>query len=192
MPTFESVFEAVDGQVRQVHARYEIYNQLFNSGDKNIDLLNASGSFVFHVFQRLLLDDMLLTLSRLTDLQGKTGQENASIKYLVAIAGPHLSAESTDAATAALSRLDMHVSNIRVHRNKAIAHLDLAHTIGAATLPDIGFSEIEGAIQVLTEIMIRLGNSNVRRDGGYGPIMAFGTDGNLLLARLRSAGRTGA
>ena len=117
MPTFESVFETVDRQVQQIFARYEIYNQLFNSGDGNVELLNASGSYVFHIFQRLLLDDMLLALSRMTDPEGRLGQENASINFLFALSKPHLSAENADAATAAIARLDAHVSNIRVHRN---------------------------------------------------------------------------
>ena len=187
MPTFESVFETVDRQIQEIFARYEIYNQLFNNGDGNVDLLNASGSYVFHVFQRLLLDDILLALSRMTDPGGKNRQENASIKYLFALSRPYLSAEKTDAATTALARLDIQVSNIRVHRNKAIAHPDLAHAVGAETLPDIGYAEIEGAMQELTAIMLQLGNSNVRRVGGYKPIIAFGTDGNALLAKLRSA-----
>lgn len=192
MPTFESVFEAIDRRVQEIFARYDIYNQLFNSGDDNVKLLNASGSYVFYLFQRLLLDDMLLALSRMTDDEGKPGKENASIKYLLALATPHLSAENTHAATISVARLNGHVSNIRVHRNKMIAHPDLAHAIGTSTLPDIGYAEIEGAMQELTEVMLRLGNSKIRRVGGYKPIIAFGTDGNTLLTKLRAAGSTGA
>ena len=191
-PTFESVFERIDRQVQQIFMRYEIYNQLFSSGNGNVKLLNDSGSYVFYLFQRLLLDDMLLALSRMTDRERTAGKENASIKYLFARAIPHLSAENTAAATNAIARLGDHVSNIRIHRNKVIAHPDLAHAVGAATLPDIGYAEIEGAMRELAEVMLRLGNSNVRRVGGYRPIIAFGTDGKKLLAKLRAAGDAGA
>lgn len=187
MPAFESIFEAIDRSVQQVFVRWEIYTQLFDSGDENVDLLNASGSYVFFLLQRLLLDDAILALSRLTDPPITGKHENASIKHLIGLMRSSLAPADANDVDISLENLERHVSNARIHRDKAIAHADLQHAVGSASLPDIAYTELEGAMQELQKLMLRLGSSSIRRVGGYRPIIAFGTDGNSLLKHLRKA-----
>lgn len=187
MPTFDATFEAIDRGVQQVFVRWEIYTQLFDSGDENVDLLNASGSYVFFLLQRLLLDDTILALSRLTDPPATGQHENASIKHLIGLVRPTLTPLDANDVDVSLGNLEQHVINARTHRDKAIAHADLQHAVGSASLPDVAYTELEGAMQELQKLMLRLGSSSIRRVGGYTPIIAFGTDGNALLKQLRKA-----
>lgn len=187
MPAFEAAFAAIDKSVQQVFVRWKIYGQLFDSGEENVALLNSSGSYVFFLLQRLLLDDTILALSRLTDPPTTAGRENASIRYLVQAAVPTLAPEVAAEVNASLAELETHVANARTHRNKAVAHADLQHAVGKAALPDISYAELEGAMTALTNLMLRLGSPSIRRVGGYEPIIAFGTDGTTLLAKLRKA-----
>ena len=187
MHTFEATFETIDRSVQQIFARWKIYNQLFDSGEENVALLNASGSNVFFLLQRLLLDDTILAISRLTDPPATGKNDNASITRLAALARPSLAPSVASEVDASLARLAQHVINARRHRDKAIAHADLQHAVDSLALPEIAYGELEGAIQELEKLMLRLGSSSVRRVGGYEPVLAFGTDGNALLQELRKA-----
>jgi hypothetical protein len=109
MHTFEVTFAAIDRSVQQVFARWEIYTQLFDSGEANVALLNASGSYVFFLLQRLLLDDTILALSRLTDPPATGKKENASIKHLVALVQPSLTSPDASAVDTSLASLEQHV-----------------------------------------------------------------------------------
>lgn len=187
MPALEATFEAIDRSVQQVFARWEIYTQLFDSGGENVDLLNANGSYVFFLLQRLLLDDTILALSRLTDPPATGKHENASIEHLIGLVRPSLNPADANDVDVSLGNLGRHVSNARTHRDKAIAHADFQHAVGSASLPDVAYTELEGAMQELQKLMLRLGSSSIRRGGGYRPIITFGTDGNALLKHLRNA-----
>lgn len=187
MPAFEATFEAIDRNVQQVFTRWEIYTQLFDNGRKNVDLLNASGSYVFCLLQHLLLDDAILALSRLTDPPATGKHENASIKHLIGLVRPSLTPSDANDVDVSLGKLEKCVSNARTHRDKAIGHADLQHAVGSASLPGIAYTDLEGAMQELQKLMLRLGSSSIRRVGGYRPIIAFGTDGNALLKHLRNA-----
>jgi AbiU2 len=185
MNTFEALYGSIDRSIGQIFSRWMIYNQLFGSGQESVDLLNKNGSYVFHLLQRLLLDDTILSLSRLAD-PPKTGKhENASIRSLVSLARVKLTALAASDVDALLASFESHVSNVKVHRDKAIAHADLDHATGLATLPEVSYSEIEGAMRDLEAMMLRLGSITIRRVGGYSPVIAFGTDGNKLLDSLR-------
>jgi hypothetical protein len=140
MPAFETAFEAIDNSIQQVFTRWKVYAQLFDSGEENVALLNSSGSYVFFLLQRLLLDDTILALSRLTDPPASAGRKNASIRYLVQAAVPTLAREVAADVNASLAELESHVANARVHRNKAVAHADLQHSLGKASLPDISYA----------------------------------------------------
>ena len=191
MPTRDALFLSLNASISELTSRWEIYEQLFDSGEESVALLNSSGSYVFFLLQRLLLDDTMLALSRLTDpassdKKGRT--KNASINYLIEIADPSLSAADRDYVNAASARLTTHVRNVRVHRTKSIAHADLPHSLGIVALPDVEYSELEGAMKELGNLMLKLGTNAARRVGGYSqPVIAFGTDGNSLLAVLRQA-----
>lgn len=186
MPTYDDTFEVIDRSIKQLFVKWKVYNQLFGSGDENVALLNKSASYVFFLLQRLLLDDTILTLSRLTDAPESAGQSNASLKYLVQAAT--LTAENKEKVDEHLLDLGKQVANVRIHRNKAIGHADLQHAVGSKELPNISYAELESAMSTMEKVMLLLGTSSISRVGGYeDPIIAFGADGNALLARLRGA-----
>ncbi len=185
MTTYDAAFEAIDKSIQQLFAKWKVYGQLFDSGDENVALLNESGRYVFFLLQRLLLDETILALSRLTDKATTAGQSNASLKYL--IQGATLTPENSRKVSELLLELEKHVANVRIHRNKAVGHADLEYAVGSKTLPDISYEELELAMTAMQDIMLLLGTSSIRRVGGYEPIIVFGTDGNALLAKLRKA-----
>lgn len=191
MSARDELLMSINRQVGEVFARWHIYRELFDADD-TVALLNRSGGYVFWLLQRLMLDDALLALSRLTDPpssgRGKNAQANASIGRLVELALPGLPPLDASAVRDALSRLEGCVANIRVHRSKALAHADLEHATGATKLPDVEYADIESAMQELEGLVLKLGSSTAYRVGGFSnPVFAFGNGTSVLLHRLRCA-----
>ena len=187
--TLESVFECVNRSVIQLNLRWKIFCQLFDSGSESIALLNASGAEVFCLFQRLALDDIIMTLSRLTD-PSENGRnksdENANIKYLLQKA-VNLDQDTSAELHASLARIEEYVKDMRVHRNKALAHADLRHTLQPDGLPQLCYDDLEEAMKECRELMSKLGKSLFARTCSYEVIIAYGRSGSDLLSHLRMA-----
>lgn len=186
----ESVFECVNDSVIQISFRWKIYCQLFDSGSDNIALLNASGAEVFKLFQRLALDDLMLALSRLTDpaYSGRNkSDENASIKYLLQEAAASLDQNTLAQLHGSFERLENYVRDVRVHRNKALAHPDLHHLLQPDALPRVLYDDLEGAMKECRYLMSTLGKSLFARTCSYDLIIPFGRSGVDLLSLLRKA-----
>lgn len=183
----ESIFESVDSQVVHLSYTWKIYCQLFDSED-NISLLDSSGGNVFQLFQTLILDHVILALSRLTDppSHGK-GKENANIRYVLELAKDSLSPRVLANVTASLARLDGHVAHLRVYRNKVLAHPDLAHAIRLTDLPPITYDELENAMCECRTLMSMLGMELFKRTSAYDVIIPYGRSGSDLLTRLRGS-----
>lgn len=188
--TLESLFECVNDSVIQISFRWKIYCQLFDSGPDNITLLNTSGAEVFRLFQRLALDDAMLALSRLTDpvYSGRNkSDENASIKFLLQEATASLDQDTLAQLQGSFDRLENHVRDVRVHRNKALAHPDLYHSLQPDALPRVLYDDLEGAMKECRYLMSTLGKSLFARTCSYEVIIPFGRSASDLLSWLRKA-----
>ena len=188
--TLESVFECVNQSVIQLSFRWKIFCQLFDSGPDNIALLNTSGAEVFCLFQRLALDDAIMALSHLTDpeFSGRSkSNKNASINYLLRKVTASLDQDTNTELQASLARLEDHVKNLRVHRNKALAHADLRHTLQPDALPQVLYDDLESAMKECRNLMGKLGELFFARTCSYDVIIPFGRSGSDLLSHLRKA-----
>ena len=183
----KSVLNAVNAQVIQLAFRWKIFCQLFDSGPENIQLMNKSGSNVFGLFQRLVLDDVMICLSKLTDPEKSPGGENASIKNVLGKARTYLSAPTFTEVEALIVELEHHVQNVRSHRNKALAHADLSHALNVAALPAITYDELEKAMKTLQEIVNKVASEALRWTTHYDPIIQYGCGGDSLLKVLKRA-----
>lgn len=186
--TYEQVFEAVDLAVQSLTYRWKTYCELFDSGAENLALLNDSGASVFALLQRLLLDDSILALSRLTDPSSSgPGKSNASFKYLHERALGTVKPETLAEAQVLLAELKNLAANIRLHRKKAVAHADLQHAIAQEVLPSLTYDELEKSMQLCRDFMLKMGTSQMYRSGGYSVIVPFGKGVPKLLSCLRAA-----
>src|SRR4030042_5336764 len=74
------ILQAIEDEFILLKYHWKIFCQLYGSGPENIELLNKSGSNVFQLLQKLIIDDAMLKLCRLTDPPKSAGKETASIK----------------------------------------------------------------------------------------------------------------
>lgn len=185
--SYEQVFESVNLAVTSLTYRWKTYCELFDSGAENLAVLNESGASVFALFQRLLLDDTILALSRLTDpsLSGKE-KKNASFRYLLKYADTKVDPKIITEACDILNSLDKRVANARIHRMKALAHSDLRHAVKDEVLPSIKYDDLEESMQMCRDIMLKMGTSKMYCVS-HNTIVPFGKGPSELLSRLRNA-----
>lgn len=186
-PDLLPLFESINNEVIQLSYRWKIYLQLFDSGEENLHLLNTSGSNVFQILQKLIVDDTILALYRLTDKEKSSGQENASIKNFLTKATPYLNQASLDELSRTLIGLNFCVENLRAHRNKTIAHKDLDHAVGTKQLPDVNYDDLENSMENLRKIMSTLGKELFNWQTCYSVVSLPGHDGTGLLGVLKKA-----
>lgn len=181
----EQLTSKVDEAVVQISYRWQIFCQLFDSGQENINTLNQRGSVVFQMFQKLVIDDVTLSLARLTDPPTSAGSENASLMNLLDQSRLRLEATVYDELHDLVSKLSEDVRTIRLHRNKALAHADLKCVLGKKDLPPLTYAELENAMESTREIMRQLTSKLFGWSTVYDVLIPYGCDGSTLLHVLK-------
>ena len=182
----EETIKTVHDQLVQISLRWRIFVQLFDSGQENIDVLNKSGSNVFRLLQMSLIDDVIMSLSKLTDAEKWSGSENASIHNVVKKWRQQLSDDAdTTEIDEQLKTVAVYCNNIRQYRNKTLAHADLLYALKVSTLPRITYDEIELTVEALKKILIKIAADACERSLSYGVIDRYGTGVDALLKVLK-------
>ena len=187
MTQHRELLAAIEREFIQLGYRWAVFCQLFDSGQDNVDLLNKSGSNVFQLLQKLLIDDLMMSLCRLSDPPKSMGYENASLKNLTEKLAEHLPPESGTKINAKFAELKQHLEKITILRNKALSHTDLTHAVNTELLPRPTYDELEGAIDTITSILNELTGKVFDYSSDYVPHLPFGHDGNKLLNVLAKA-----
>ena len=136
----EEVYAVLKTEVTWLHGRWICYRQLFAESERRIDLLNECASTFFFIIQDVLLDEVQVSLSKLTD-PAKSGKfDNLSLEQLQARLEGHGAASLATANRVLLDKLHTQCAPFREWRNKKLAHLDLSTSMKATTNPLPGVS----------------------------------------------------
>lgn len=163
-----------------------LYQQLFGSKAR-IALLNDSGGHLFHVLQHSMLDRFLLGLSRLTD-PAKTGK-HANLSLAALVEEVDQQPELQDRLSLQLELLHESVAAMRVHRNKRVAHADLAAlTDPEAALQGYKIDDVESALNRVAEFLNSYELESNESQTTYAQcILPMGHDGERLVRCLKQA-----
>lgn len=182
------LFWFLHSEVLYLFYRWKIYRQLFDSGADNLKLLNQSGSNVFALLQSLIMDDVYLTLCRLTDPAKSNGKKNLSLRYFLGTVGSTLNDQLRKDLKKKLARVDNLTKSIRDHRRRRIAHLDLGYASQAEPLPPVVHRDLDESLDLLNSLMKDLHVALFDASTDYKePAIAYGCDGEYLLTVLRGA-----
>lgn len=149
------VFERIKAELNHLHYRWTLYRQLFATSSYRIDLINRTSSNVFVEFQWLVIDSMVMSLSKLTDAARMRKNENLSFHYLIERVrelGEEGLAQELEEELQQLVEASEKFRNIR---NKRVAHNDLVTALGeeGSPLPGVSRKEIETALEHSRNIM---------------------------------------
>lgn len=182
----DEIFQELKTEITWLHGRWIIYRQLFAHSEKRIDLLNECASAFFRIVQDVILDDVLVTLSKLTDPAHSRKHANLSLEQLQ----KRVEAQGEAQLVATLRKLldDLHskCQVIRLHRDKRLAHLDLTRAIQSASnpLPGISRQMIEDAIKLVREYMNTIEIHYTKSETGYEHFI-ISSDGDALVTVLK-------
>ena len=183
----EGLFKAIRREFTDRYVEWLIYHQLFGTQER-VALLNETASSVFSIVQRLFLDNFVLAFSRLTDGASTGGNKNLSIRRFINAVQAE-DPELADLLDEKYEELKNQVSRFRTHRNKRLAHLDLATAIQPAKLEPYLFGEIPKSFELLKDL---LNTYEYKCFGGRKTayeltILPLGTDGDALIQALKKS-----
>lgn len=146
--TFNRAINRLLHEIVTVRNTWDQFETLYFDPE-SVRLLNISASWFFAVTQRVLLDDILIRVSRLADTPKI---ENLTIDVLLRdpalVSRPAIQAELEQAIQLARGKAE----KIRRHRHKTLAHLDYKTAVGTASpLPELLNREILEAISALED-----------------------------------------
>jgi hypothetical protein len=139
-------------EVSWLYSKIEEFTTLFAQKPTRIDLMNEAAPFFFRIVEDILWENIVLSISRITD-PAKTGdKENLSVQML-----PSLIKE-LKLKTEVQSLVDESLIKVKFckdWRNKRLAHRDLSFAIedGIKQLEKITLNKIDNAIDSLADIL---------------------------------------
>ena len=153
----ESAWNFLHGEVAWLHGRWSIYRQLYGTSGYRIDALNEVAPTFFGSLQKILVDDVQLTLSRLADPAQRGRFQNLTLETL---AQEILGAGHGALAAELLKKLDNYRVKCRAileRRNKRLAHNDRTthQAKRAEAVRGPSPAEIESALDSLRVFMRR-------------------------------------
>ena len=129
--------------------RLNEFEQLFGDAE-HVELLNLVGGAFFADVQRILWDDQLLRLTRLTDPPRTAGKDNLTVKRLPDLCEhDELRKKVEEQVAVAVQAAEF----ARSHRNQRISHRDLAYAIGGSELPSTTLGQVRGALDAVHAVL---------------------------------------
>lgn len=125
---------------------WDNHRYLFRTQERR-NILSAAAPEYFAWTQQLLLDDVLMRISRLTDPPGNRHQENLTLEGLLRTTAWKTSApEKWERFAQRLDDVRKQCSASRAHRHKRLSHNDLTIASKQSPLPEITFVQIDEAV----------------------------------------------
>jgi hypothetical protein len=146
------VFEFIEKETIWLHEQWAIFGQLFFKSSARIDLLNKCAPSFFAFVGEIIVNDMQLTLCKLTDPVRTGNFDNASLKQLqerMEACEPKLPEDFGKL----LQQLNVKCEPLRKWRNKLGSHFDLATATQKAPFPDTIKRDIEESLKILRDYM---------------------------------------
>lgn len=147
-------FELLHAEVLLLFGKREIYQELFLSGPEAIGLLNFAGRFFFLMYRDMLVDDILLTIRRITDRKsfkskGET-RDNLSLSFVLdLIDDAKVKKEIEKVVDEARDK----IAFAKAVADKRIAHTDLLTKQGVEPLPEFNMLNINAALSSIANVM---------------------------------------
>lgn len=175
-----ALLDLLAADLRDVSGKLELMNAMFGEEAARTTLDEVGGGF-FRVFQEVLEDDIVLAVARLTDPpetgRGKGAKPNATLRRLADLVSDTNTCVLDDDFEQRLGELEVRCDALKTHRNKRLAHADLATRVAAVrpaktpsqlfnpALATFGITEIEAAVDLarefVTVVSVRLRGTSV-------------------------------
>lgn len=188
VPTqFIAIYDELRSEITWLHGRWLTYRELFAENPQRIELLNESAGTFFYIIEDVLLDEVQISLSKLTDPASSGKHDNLSLEQLQSHLQLHGDATLAAECRAILDKLHSQCQVFRVRRHKTLAHLDLPTALKQLPqpLPGVSRQMIEDALKSVREYMNAFEAHYNNSEWGYEHFVLNHGAGSLL-ATLRA------
>jgi len=150
------IFKAIERKYYELVMSATYFKELY-ANDSRVSILNKSAPMLFTHIQRVLLYNIIMSISRLNDPAVVMGKANLSLSQLKGLNKRN-----------SLPDLEEYIEEVkksskftREWRNKIIGHNDLNETISdeESTIQNINYTQIEAAIKALHTLLNYISNT---------------------------------
>lgn len=155
-PGSGDLFFSLWNDVVFLHLDWATYRSLFGTSQERFDTLNWAAGQFFNTVYRVLWNDIIMRIARLTDpATSGRGRDNASLQGLLKKLEGKVPPNVATDWEVDLSSLRSAAGRIRVLRDKTLAHADLKTALhyDENPLPGISRADIEGLLLAIRKLM---------------------------------------
>jgi AbiU2 len=150
--SIRDIMPFVEGELSELRNYWQVYHYFFMDNEGRTIFFAERFGPLFGIFQNLLEERMILSISCLTDKDTKI-QRNLSLWSLTAAISFAKEKDFEQKVNLALDAITATVSKIRTHRHKLIAHFDREVGSGASQLPTVFYKEFKLALEQMEEFL---------------------------------------
>jgi hypothetical protein len=153
-PELEQLYHDLDKDLDWLWRTWGEFRELFTKGPDRFELMNFVASNFFYFLHRLMFEDMMLHLSRLTDPPETFGRTNLTLRRMVKLIDGTADPSFKASLQRATDRVLQACQFARTWRDKCIAHTDLPTFRKEQVSPlPARVQDLEGAMQAIREFM---------------------------------------
>jgi len=152
--SFGDFYSELSNQLYWLQFKWQEYVELYGTNPERIELLNEAAPSFFHHLQDVLLDDILLHISRLTDRSKSFGKENLTFAALPGYIDGEMKIEIQLLVDQAIDS----AAFAKDWRNRRLAHHDLKLALDGSAKPLLPLSRrtIKETLAALHEVLNRI------------------------------------
>lgn len=182
----KSLYDNLESEALWLHARWEIYRQLFAGSSEDISLLNNTAGFFFWNIERVLRHNVYLSVSRLLDQEGKGERRNLSFQRMAKIIKEFGYHDLSITLDRILEELKESSKGIKRIRDKRISHNDLLAISGVESLPGVSRRDIETVLEIIRKFLNSISGHFLNTEVHYKGTGSV-SDGETLLFHLEKS-----
>ncbi len=175
-----NIFNVLKNNIFWLEIKWKEYQTLYEN-NANIAVLNKTAPFYFYMIQQIMIDDILLHISKIASQKGIT-YKYLSIIRLPEIVKPKYRDKLKELVDDAVAKAEF----VKDRRNRYIAHYSLDLTIDpqARPLEDIKHEDIENVIKAFKKIIFYI-YTQVLDSALFPEVLYPLENANALLRRLK-------
>jgi hypothetical protein len=176
------IYEQLYSQVSLLTFNWLTYKKLFSVDQEQIDLLDRTGRSFFQAYHDTLLNDVLLSLSRITDNPKSAKGARISLRRLLLHLDLNVDPVFTSKFKTLIEQAEQDCVPVRQHRNKQVAHLSLDTVVNSRLnpLPDLNVKQIDDALGKVQKALILYSLTVLDESHLFEPIQAVRDATSLL------------
>jgi hypothetical protein len=160
----DATFEALNRVVLELNVHWEMFEGLY-SDPEHLVTFNRTGANFWETIRELLVDQLMLSISRFFDPSKSLGGVNCSLETMIEL--PEVAGIKADLETRVGEMRKVWAPRIKAWRHKKLSHTDLKTALGVSILPEVTYKEIGQLVDSITAFSRQIQHHVYQRDIGY-------------------------